>query len=129
MLDHEARGAMPLHLAAAGGARVLDPRDRGCVRADHGGNELVLGKPRRRPRHYELAITQYGDIVANFEDFLQMVRYVEHRHPVRHHRPDPLEEPLDLCPLERRGRFVEEKAAPSRRLRPLRSLPTGVARP
>ena len=66
----------------------------------------------------QLTVPQYGHVVAHFEDLLEVVRYVQDRHPGRHQGPDSVEKPADLGPLERRGGFVQEQASPPRRQGP-----------
>ena len=81
------------------------------VAADHGADNL-----RQRRRAYRsvidrLAVAHHGQVVADFEDFREVVRNEHEPHSARGQLTDQFEHDAHLAFRQRRRRFVENQDA------------------
>ena len=75
--------------------------------AGHRLDQRVLGQVGDRRGQDVPGVAQHGDGLADLVDLLQVVRDEEERHALRLQLAHPGEQPLDLVPVELRGRLVE----------------------
>src|ERR1700721_4754582 len=79
------------------------PFGRKVLLSDHGGDQVILGHLGQWRGEYHLAVPQHGDVGADLEDLLEVVRDVQDRDALGLQLTDALEQPLRAPPLDGRG--------------------------